>query len=191
MIDYVKGCNTCLQSKPPKHQPYGQLIPLPIPDRPWASILMNSIELLPVLEGNNSILVVVDPLAKMTISIASMTNLTPEALAPLSIAPVFSRHGAPSDIVLNKGSKFTSAFWRALNAALNIEQKLSTVFHPQTNGQTGRVNQILEAYLCQYVDYKQSNWAVLLPVARFAYNNLPLTLTGTLPFFANKGSIRP
>ena len=87
----------------------------------------------------------------------------------------------------DRDSKFTSRFWKALMALLEIKTKLSTAFHPQTDGQTERTNQTLEQYLRHYVSYQQDNWATLLPLAEFAYNNSPSETTSVSPFFANKG----
>lgn len=87
----------------------------------------------------------------------------------------------------DRGSKFTSKFWREFSKSFSIEQKLSTAFHPETDGQTERVNSSLKAYLRAYVAYDQSNWAEHLPLAEFAYNNAPHSSTGVSPFFANKG----
>ncbi len=148
---------------------------------------MNSIEPFPILEGYNSILVIVCCLTKMAIFIATTTSLTAQGLARIFLKHVFSKHGAPADIVSDWGSKFTSDFWGEFSKSFGVEQKLSTAFHCKTDGQTKRVNSSLEAYPRAYVNYDQGNWAEHLPLAEFAYNNAPHSLTGVSPFFANKG----
>ena len=70
---------------------------------------------------------------------------------------------------------------------LDIKQKLSTAFHPETDGQTERVNQSLEQYLRMFSNYEQNNWSELLPMAEFSYNNSITTATGLSPFYANYG----
>jgi len=70
---------------------------------------------------------------------------------------------------------------------LEIESKLSTVFHPQTDEQTERVNQELEQYLRMFIDYRQKQWSNWLEIAEFAYNNKVYSSTKTLPFKANYG----
>ena len=80
---------------------------------------------------------------------------------------------------------FTSKFWAELMGRLNVRLRKSTVFHPQTDGQTERVNQSLEQYLRQYCNYEQDNWNDLLPLAEYAYNNSSTTATQMSPFFAN------
>ena len=185
--DYVDTCDLCCRTKARRHQPYGELKSLPIPPYPWSSISMDLIEFLPTSDGYNSILVVVDRLTKMAIFIPTTTNLDAEELAQLYITHVFSKHGLPQSIVSDRGSEFTSRFWRAFTTLLRIDLHLSTAFHPETDGQTERVNQVLEQYLRLYSDYQQTQWAKLLPLAEFAYNNAPHSTTTVSPFFANKG----
>ena len=148
---------------------------------------MDLIEFLPTSNGYNSILVVVDRLTKMGIFIPTTTNLTAEELAQLYVTHVFSKHGLPNNIVSDRGSEFTSRFWRAFTSLLGIDLHLSTAFHPETDGQTERVNQVLEQYIRLYTDYQQKEWVKLLPLAEFAYNNAPHSSTTVSPFFANKG----
>jgi hypothetical protein len=89
--------------------------------------------------------------------------------------------------VSDRGSLFTSHFWAEVCYATKIKRRLSTAFHPQTDGQTERQNQTLEQYLRAYVDSNQDNWAAILPLAEFAYNNSVQASTGLSPFFACYG----
>jgi len=100
---------------------------------------------------------------------------------------VFRLHGLPDDVTSDRGATFTSKVTRGIFKALHIEQNLSTAFHPRTDGQTERVNSILEQYLRCYVNYQQTNWDTLLPIAEFAYNNTSHASTKQSPFFANLG----
>ena len=187
VFDYVKSCDDCNRSKPKRHKPFGLLQPLPIPDRPWSSISMDTIDQLPLSHGFDSILVVVDRLTKMAHFIPTTTTVTAEGIASLFFEHVFTKHGTPVDIVSDRGSKFTSQFFTSLGELLGIKLNFSTPYHPQTDGQTERVNQSLEQYLRFYVNYNQDNWAKLLPLAEFAYNNSPHSSTKLSPFFANMG----
>lgn len=76
---------------------------------------------------------------------------------------------------------------QAILEGLQIKQKLSTAFHPQTDGQTERVNSILEQYLRCYINYQQSDWDQFLPIAQFAYNNSQHSSTGETPFYSVYG----
>ena len=92
-----------------------------------------------------------------------------------------------NSIVSDRGSVFTSKFWSSLCYFLSIKRRLSTTFQPQTDSQTERQNSIMEAYLRAFVIYKQDNWARLLPIAKFAYNNVKHASIEYTPFEFNYG----
>ncbi|KAM0789315.1 hypothetical protein ACM66B_000153 [Microbotryomycetes sp. NB124-2] len=106
----------------------------------------------------------------MGLFIPTYSKATAQDMAKLFIQHVFSKHGVPSSLVSDRGSLFTTAY------------------HPRTDGQTERVNQVSEQYLRIYVNYNQDNWVDWLPLAEFAYNNAPHSTTTITPFFANKGN---
>ena len=108
---------------------------------------MDFISQLPDSNGHDAILVIVDRFSKMAIFIKSHTTATAEDLANLFIEFVFSKHGVPQDIISDRGSLFISSFWTAFCDSLKIKRNLSTAYHPESDGQTERVNQILEQYL--------------------------------------------
>jgi len=105
----------------------------------------------------------------------------------LFMREIFRLHGLPKDIITDRGSIFTSDLWKETTKQLGIERRLSTAFHPQTDGQTERTNSTLEQYLRAYVNYQQDNWKELLPIAEFAYNNGYQESIKRTPFFANYG----
>ncbi|MBW0517037.1 hypothetical protein O181_056752 [Austropuccinia psidii MF-1] len=107
----------------------------------------------------------------MAIFIPTYLAITALDLAQISIGHVFSKHGLPISIVSARGSSFVSSFWTQLRQKLKISRYLSTSFNPETDGQTERVNQILEQYLWMYVSYHQYDWNTWLPLAEFANNN--------------------
>ena len=185
--DYIAGCMTCLRNKPVHRQPFGHLHSLPVPKAPFEDITMDFIEKLPQSGPYDSILVIVDRLTKYSIFIATSTTLTAEGLSDLYISHVFSRHGLPKSIVCDRGAKFTSHFWRSLMERLKVQLNLSTAFHPQTDGQTERVNQTLEQYLRNYVTFEQDDWSSYLPLAQFVLNNQAHSVLTTSPFFALHG----
>ncbi|MBW0581905.1 hypothetical protein O181_121620 [Austropuccinia psidii MF-1] len=108
---------------------------------------MDFITQLPLSNNFDSILVVVDRFSKMAIFIPAYGTITALDLAQIFISHVFSKHGLPVSIVSDRGSLFVSSFWTRLFQQLKISRDLSTAFHPETHGQTERVNQILEQYL--------------------------------------------
>ncbi len=191
--NYVRTCEACNRSKSARHRPYGQLQPLPIPDRPWKSISMDFIVKLPPSSDASSqtkydsIWVVVDRFTKMAHFVPCREAMHASDLANLFIQHIFAQHGLPEEIISDRGSLFTSSFIKSLCQLAKVDQRLSTAYHPQTDGQTERVNQVLEQYLRVYTNYLQDNWVELLPFASFAYNNSEHSSTKTTPFYANYG----
>ena len=184
---YVRGCDSCQRVKTAHHAPYGKLQPLDIPSRPWESISMDFITGLPESHAFDAILVVVDRLTKQAHFIPTTTNVDAPALAWLYLTHVVKLHGIADSIVSDRGSVFISSFWKALQDLLHTTLKFSTAYHPQTDGQTERVNAILENYLRHYCSYQQDDWVDYLPLAEFAYNNATHEGTRTSPFYANYG----
>jgi hypothetical protein len=131
--------------------------------------------------------VVVNRLTKMAHFIPCTKTITGEETSKLFLDNIYHIHGLPNDIVLDRGTQFTSNFWRGLFQLLNVKINLSTVYHPQTNGQIKRVNQIFKQYLHCTINYQQDDWTDLLPLVEFAYNNTLHSSTKQTPFFSNYG----
>src|SRR5690606_21533840 len=184
---YVSTCDNCQRNKTTRHKRFGLLHPLETPYAPWDSISMDFIVQLPQSAGHTQIWVVVDRFTKMARFIALPTKCKAPDLAKLFLKEIFRFHGLPLDIVSDRDSRFTSNFWKELMDLLEIKRNMSTAFHPQSDGQTERVNQTLEAYLRAFANYEQSNWSSLLHVAEFAYNNSESSATKMTPFYANFG----
>jgi transposase InsO family protein len=185
--DYCSGCDTCNRTKAPRHKPFGLLQPLSVPSRPWQSISMDFIIKLPISKGFDSILVVVDRHSKMVHFFPTVESLSSSELAKLFLEHVFKLHGLPDSIISDRGGQFISHFWRSLLHLLKIKPATSTSHHPQTDGQTERTNQTLEAYLRAYCSYQQDDWSDYLPLAEFAHNNLENASTKQSPFYVNYG----
>ena len=184
---YVSHCHSCIRAKPVRKEPFGYLKPLHVPDRPWSSISMDFVVGLPMSKGFNSICVIVDRFSKMAHFIPCLDTITASQLSSVFMRSIVRLHGFPNEIISDRGSVFTSKFWQQLLLQLRIKSSLSTAFHPQSDGQTERVNSILEQYLRIYVNYQQDDWYSLLPLAEFAYNNTQQSSTQLSPFYANYG----
>jgi len=182
---YVEGCDSCQRSKNHTEQPAGKLMSNSIPEKPWTYISADFITKLPIAQGYNSILVVVDRLTKMVYFIPTIEKTLAEGLARLFRDNVWKLHGLPESIVLDRGLQFAAGIMQKLNRMLGIESKLSTAFHPQTDGQMERVNQELEQYLRMFIDHRQEQWPGWLGMAEFAYNNKTHSSTKVSPFKAN------
>jgi hypothetical protein len=121
--------------------------------------------------GNDSIWVIVDRLTKSAHFIPIKKTFSLEKLDKLYIQEIVSLHGVPLRIVSDRDARFVSRFWQSLQKALGTKLDFSTAYHPQTDGQTERVNQILEDMLRSCALEFQGAWDDYLPLAEFAYNN--------------------
>ena len=149
---------------------------------------MDAIIELPNSHGHDAIMVFVDRFTKQAHFIPyKAKGFGAPQLANMFRHNIMRLHGLPTDIVSDRGTIFTSNFWRAFTNGLDIKCNFSTAFHPQSDGQTERVNQVLEHYLRTYCDYDQQNWSTLLDQAEFTYNNLTHATTKFSPFEANYG----
>jgi hypothetical protein len=93
------------------------------------------------------------------------------------------QYGIPESIVSDRDSRFLSVFWQSLFKYLDTHIKLSTAYHPQTDGQSERANQTLERMVSAYVARNQKDWDLQLPLCEFAYNNSENPSTGHTPFY--------
>ena len=185
---YVIRCPQCQVIKAERQKKAGLLQPLDIPAEKWQSISMDFIVGLPrSAEGNNAIWVVVDRLTKMARFIPTKSTITAKQLAIKFIKHLYSLYGLPMEIVSDRDSKFTSTFWSEVMQKLQTTLSLSSSDHPQSDGQTERVNQILEDMLRAYVAQKPSLWETYLPMVEFAYNSAKHTSTKYSPFMLMYG----
>ena len=185
--DYVRSCDECQHNKSPRHARYGLLQPLQIPFAAWTSISTDFITHLPESQGHTQIMVVVDRFTKMAHFIGLSENATAKDVADTFLREVWKLHGLPTEIISDMDAKFSGEFWESLCKSLDITRKMSTAYHPQTDGQTERTNQTLEGYLRNVFNYDQNDWYQLLPMAEHAYNNSATNAHGMSPFYANYG----
>ena len=120
--------------------------------------MVDFITKLPLAQGYDSILVVVDQFTKMAYFVPTTEKTTAESLARLFRDNVWRLHRLPKSIISDRGPQFVAGLMKELNGLLEIETKLSMAFHPQTNGQTERMNQELEQYLRMFIDHCQEQW---------------------------------
>ena len=118
--------------------------------------------------GYDTVFVVMDRLSKQAFSIPCFKTTTAKDMARLYSQYIYRTRGAPESIVSDRGPQFISAFWEEFCRILGIKLKLSTAFHPQTDGQTEIMNQYLTQRLRPFVNYYQDNWSDLLPMMDYA-----------------------
>ena len=172
VVKYVQSCLTCQQVKAEHQRPGGELQPIQIPEWKWDDISMDFIVGLPrTSNGYDTIWVIVDRLTKSAHFLPIKKTITLEHLAELYVKEVVRLHGVPKSIISDRDTRFTSHFWKCVQECLGTKLKYSTAFHPQTDGQTERTNQVLEDMLRACVLDFKGNWSKFLPLAEFAYNN--------------------
>src|SRR6201999_3980084 len=185
--NYVKGCDICNRTKIFPSAPAGPLMPNAIPERRWQIITTDLIIGLPNSHGFDAIWVVVDRLTKRIHIAPTTKDVDSVGMARLCRDHVWKHHGLPDQIISDRGSQYVSDFTQELNRMLGIKTSLSTAFHPETDGQTERVNMEIEQYLRVFVNQRQEDWTEWLPLAEFAYNNRVHSATRRTPFEMDNG----
>jgi hypothetical protein len=184
---YVDGCPTCQMTKPHRKAPPAPLSPNAVPTRPWQIVTVDLIGPLPMAHGYDMILVFVDRFTKAAKFQACNSEINSLGFAKHYRDRVFRDHGLSERLIHDRGTQFASQFSRDLCKLLGNKQNISTAYHPQTDGQTERVNQDLEQYLRIFTNFRQDDWDEWLAIAEFSYNDKIHTATGHSPFFLNSG----
>jgi hypothetical protein len=141
---FNNGCITCQRTKPLRQKPLGLLSPNEVPENFWQIISCDFVTDLPSSKGFNAVMVCVDRLSKMVRLIPCHKTISSEVAAKKFRDYVWKDFGLPSRIISDRGPQFVSSFTCALNSLLGITENLSTARHPQTDGQTERMNQEME-----------------------------------------------
>src|SRR5260370_13063932 len=183
--DYIRSCTSCAHTKVTHHKHYSLLKQLPIPGQPWESILMDFIKQLPMSEGFTVILVIVDRLTKQSLFIPTHNTVDAPQLAQLFLTHIFLKHSTPGHVTSDHSTEFMSHFFCSLGSLLSMKLHFMSGYHPEGDGQMEWINQVLEQYLWAYMNYQQDNWAPLLPLVEFAYNNPTTATTGISQSFPN------
>lgn len=184
---FMPNCDICGSKAVWRDKRRGLLKPLPVPHRQWTEISIDFItDLPPTKVGATNIMVITDRLFKSCI-FKAMKKITVEAVIEALMECLIEHHGPPTGIVSDRGPQFVSLMWKRICSLMKITRRLSTAFHPETDGSIERMNQELEAYLRCFVSYYQDNWEQLLPIAMLAINGRTSSVTGMSPFFATHG----
>ncbi|KAE9013736.1 hypothetical protein PR001_g15328 [Phytophthora rubi] len=182
---YVQTCETCQRVKPVPSAS-APVMSLPVPADCWRSVSMDFIFELPAdARGHTGILVFVCRLSKMVRLAAARKSVTAPQTAQLFVDNVFRHHGLPKAFVSDRDPRFVSHFWQHLFRLLGTRLDMSTADHPQTDGQTERVNRVLEDILQSVCAAEPTKWSTLLPQVEFALNHAVHSSTGFTPFYVN------
>ena len=186
---FIRNCDICGNATIWRDKKKGLLKPLPIPNRLWSEISIDFVtDLPPTKTGATVMCVVTDRFSKGTILLPVQNGqFDAEGFATLFLERYVPFHWIPRAITSDRGVQFVNAFWSRLCELLHVERRLSTAYHPETDGSTERRNQEVETYLRSFVTYSQNDWDSLLPMAQIALDNKPATTTGVSPFFLSHG----
>jgi hypothetical protein len=172
VTEYVALCDTCQRVKAEHQRPAGLLQPLKIPEWKWKEIEMNFIVGLPRIQSRYDLIwIIVDRLTKVAYFIPVKMTYSGAKLAEFYMSRIVCLHGVPKKIVSDRGSQFTSKFWEKLHEFMDTKLNFSSAYHPQTDVQTERINQILEDILRACVLKYGKSWDKSMPYVEFSYNN--------------------
>ena len=167
---YVKACPVCQKNKS-EHNPYpGLLEQLPVPEMAWSHISMDFVEGLPKSNNKDVILVIVDRFTKYAHFLPLSHPFTVQYVITLFLDNIFKLHEIPSVIVSDRDRIFTSTLWQSLFKSVGVNLHFSTAYHPETDGQTERVNQCLENYMRCMCFTTPKKWYYWLSLAEWWYN---------------------
>jgi Integrase zinc binding domain len=183
--EYVRGCTTCQANKMITRQNVPPLDPI-IPEGepiPFSHIAVDFITKLPLLEGHDTIMTITDQgCTKAIILLPCGEESGSEDIAKLFLERAFPFIGLPSHVISNRDTHFTSRLFQEVCQQLDVKQNLSMAYHPQTDSQSERTNQTLEAMLHVYCNHQQDNWARWLPILQYILNSQTSITTRQIPF---------
>ncbi len=183
---FVRNCTECGRTKPWRDRKNGLLKPLPVPCQQWKEISIDFVGPLPISKDCTMLMVITDRLSKGVI-LEACSSIDADYIAKLFLSTFYRRHGTPKAIVTDRGTQFTSKLWKRVCQLLKIERRISTSFHPETDGATERANTEVEKILRLWVNQEQDDWADWLPMVELALNNRRSSTTGTSSFFMGHG----
>src|SRR5438034_192541 len=149
----------------------GELHPLPIPEEWWKVVSVDFVVELPESNGYDTVMCVVESTTKHVHFISTHMTVSALGAAHLYLHNVWKLHGLPSMVISDCSGQFVAQFTGELYQLLGIKVVALTAYHPQTDGQTERLNQQLEQYIRLFINEQQSDWNNLIPMMEFQYNN--------------------
>ena len=165
--NHITKCGMCQQMKHETCHPVGLLQPLPIPDKPWTTMSMDFVVGLPKSQRMNVVVVGVDRLTKYVHFMGLSHPYSTAKTTALFAQHVFKLHGIPNSIVSDRDPIFTAKFWAELFKLQGVQLAMSSVYHPQSNGQIEVVNKSLEHYLRSFFANNPTKWAKWLYLLSF------------------------
>ena len=168
---FVNTCDICQKTKLRRHRPMGLLQPIPIPSQPFEVVSMDFILELPISEGFDNILVIIDKLTKYAIFVPTSTRITEIETARLFFKHVISKFGIPQQVISDRDTRWRGDFWKEICRLMGMRRSLTTSYHLQADGQTEILNQGLEISIRSYIGPDRDNWSELLDALALSYNS--------------------
>ncbi|KAG9218260.1 hypothetical protein CCMSSC00406_0005941 [Pleurotus cornucopiae] len=165
---YIPGCVQCQHNKAPTSKPTGPLHSLPVPDTRFTCVALDFVGPLPEDEGFDYLLTITDRLGADIRLIPCKKDISAERCAALFFDAWYCENGLPLELISDRDKLFVSRFWSALHKLTGIKVKLSSSFHPQTDGSSERTNKTVIQALRYFVDRNQPGWVKALPLVRFS-----------------------
>lgn len=188
---FCDSCSICKRTKDSHTKSYGLLNPLELSRRPWDAIGIDFVGPLPTSDNRDGsfdmIVVIIDLFSGMVHLVPGRTDYKAKDIAELIFSEVYKHHGLPSSIVSDRDKWFTSHFWEELHKLIGTKLRMSSAYHPQTDGATERANKTISQMLRNCVSPNQKDWVIKLPAIEFAINSARSESTGFAPFFLNTG----
>ncbi|CAM6125136.1 unnamed protein product [Calypogeia fissa] len=189
ILQHVQSCYSCQKNRTVYRAKGGLLKPLPVPAAPWEFISMDFIQGLPVAFGYDAILTIVDRFSKMAYFLPTRKLVSAREVANMVFNSVFRMWGLPLQILSDRDSRFTGHFWKALFRLSVTDLTRGSAYHHETDGQTERLNLVLEEYVRHFVSADQKDWPHHLTMAEFRYNSTKHSATGFAPFLLATGRV--
>ena len=183
ICQFISTCPICQKIKHAHHLLYGPLQLIPIPTQPFEVITMDFIGELPKSQGYNSIFVLICKLTKYAFFIPCTTNLTKKKAAQMLFNKIVTHVSLPKQIISDRNTQWRNLFWKEVCKSMGSRRALTTACHPQANGQTEILNQMIEVAICTFINNNCNNWLSLLLYLTFAYNNTPHTVMKFQPTY--------
>jgi RNase H-like domain found in reverse transcriptase/Reverse transcriptase (RNA-dependent DNA polymerase)/Integrase zinc binding domain/Retroviral aspartyl protease len=185
---FIQECHVCQANKHSNKLKAGLAQPLQISTGPWDSVSMDFVSGIPKSRtGKDQIFVIVDRFTKRARFVPCFKTDTAVEIADIFFTEIVRQHGIPRDIVSDRDARFTSIFWTSLFRCTGTKLNMSSAYHPESDGQTERVNKDLGNMLrCQIME-KPGCWESRIASSEFAYNSTIHTATGITPFLADTG----
>ncbi|GBN48124.1 Transposon Ty3-I Gag-Pol polyprotein, partial [Araneus ventricosus] len=187
IVRYVMHCHDCQRRKSIPQRPPGRLVSIPPAMVPFHRIGVDLLGRFPKSARGNKWIIVCTDYSTRYATTKALPTAEAEEVAKFLLEEILLRHGAPRVIITDRGTVFQSRLVSTLAELCNIDHRMTTAYHPQTNGLTERFNKTLADMLSMYVNIEQRNWDEILPFVTFAYNTAKQETTGSTPFYLLHG----